>query len=134
MSEPVYYDKPYVGQPFRRRQNADVYEDGQVTGVRVHGTFNRDGKTVEDWTACISLGFGNNHYMTHRDVPDASTSWMSIPEEECQKRYGPGYIALKRDIDDICARLGEPAATPSPFPAVVQEAAQAAVAARKARV
>lgn len=96
-----FYQKPYYGQQFRRKQNQTDYQDGAIVGLSVSGgTFQRDGIAVEDWSATIQYGQQEYAYINARTalVPNAS-QWLPIPDEEVLSRHGAGYEALLARVD-----------------------------------
>jgi hypothetical protein len=108
----TYYEQPYVGQPFRRVENATDgrYAEGLVSGLAVRGTFTRaDGTRVNGWTAIIDTGFNSAHRISYDTrIPHGATDiWVPVPEEECEARYGPGYVRLARSHAELALRVAE---------------------------
>ena len=74
---PRFYEKPYVGQPFRIMRNAatGVYEEGAVGNVKVNGVFVRDGVSLPAWSATIPVRDGSEFrfdYTTRAEIGRAS--------------------------------------------------------------
>lgn len=80
---PTYYDKPRMGQTFIRRHNEKSYEYGMVVGLRVDGTFQRDGKTFEEWVATIQYDATSDARIGARtEIVPGSSQWLPVPEED----------------------------------------------------
>ena len=110
----TYYERPYVGQPFRRVQNGSqgLYEEGAVRGIKVRGRFTRDdGVVVDGWIAIIRTDLdGSEHRFSYdtRLMKGAET-WRPIPDEEMELRWGPGYKLLVERLKDLEAQREEDA-------------------------
>jgi hypothetical protein len=96
-----FYQKPYYGQQFRRKQNQTDYQDGAIVGLHVRGgTFKRDGIEVEDWSATIQYGQQEYAYINARTpIVSGADQWLPVPDEEVLSRFGPGYEALRQRVD-----------------------------------
>ena len=80
---------------------------GQVEGLIISGEFTRaDGFKGPDWSASINTGFASQHRFDCRKkiVPGG---WRPVPAEEMDKRYGPGFIALRENLAGVAAALAE---------------------------
>lgn len=98
-----FYEKPYYGQQFRRRQNATDYQDGAIVGLTVEGgTFQRDGQAVEDWSAVIQYGQDSYAYINARTpLPANAAMWRPVPADEVLARYGGGYETVAQRLDAL---------------------------------
>lgn len=96
------YPKPHLGQVFFRHPQHDRTQRdfAMCAGLEELGTVHGQ----EQWRAVLSDGRGGTDQITYQSRC-GSASWMPLPAEERETRYGPGYVALKEENEQLRAAL-----------------------------
>jgi hypothetical protein len=80
---PHKYQKPRIGQVFRREQQDGRWEYGQIAGMRVTEMKDADGKPKDGyWIAHLTTGWVDFRDVIRSDTSYSSTEdWHPVPEE-----------------------------------------------------
>lgn len=79
---PRFYEKPYTGQVFRRRQHAELVEYGMIAGMAITGKFERDGVEMDAWTAILDSRLHGPLRLFHTNAWEAEGDWRPVPLED----------------------------------------------------
>ena len=102
-----FYERPHMGQTFRRQQSGTEYQDGHVVGVYVNGTYERDGATVEEWFATIQYGTQEEARINSRtELIPGAVQWLPVVDEAAA-RFGPGYVVLEKRLDEAYVQIAK---------------------------